>query len=115
MVVGGQGSRVKSFAASADCRVAVVVLHDSTVTVWDMADMKVRGKCVHDIQRFNLRFSCREHAFINTNCNDVLVVSCVFSLVGRRSYCFSEVQQAHQGGGRALKMDMQTGAWLHVG
>lgn len=52
------GSRVKSFAASANCHLAVIVLFDSTVTVWDTASME----CVSIIQTWGDRDAARVHS-----------------------------------------------------
>ena len=52
------GYRVKSFAANADCRVAVIVLFDSTVAVWDMATME----CTCVLQSWGDRDAARVHS-----------------------------------------------------
>ena len=39
---GHPGSRVKSFAVSANGRVGVTVLFDSSISVWDLKTMQVR-------------------------------------------------------------------------
>lgn len=52
------GYRVKSFAASADCRLAVIVLFDSTVAVWDMVAME----CSCMLQSWGDRDAARVHS-----------------------------------------------------
>ncbi|DBB08019.1 TPA: hypothetical protein ACH3X3_009392 [Trebouxia sp. C0006] len=52
------GYRVKSFAASADCRLAVIVLFDSTVAVWDMGSME----CICMLQSWGDRDAARVHS-----------------------------------------------------
>ena len=52
------GYRVKSFAASADCRLAVIVLFDSTVAVWDMVNME----CSCMLQSWGDRDAARVHS-----------------------------------------------------
>ena len=52
------GYRVKSFAASADCKLAVVVLFDSTVAVWDMVSME----CICMLQSWGDRDAARVHS-----------------------------------------------------
>ena len=52
------GSRVKSFAANANCRLAVVVLFDSTVTVWDTSSME----CASLLQSWGDRDAARVHS-----------------------------------------------------
>ena len=46
MGAGDQGSRVKSFAASANGHVGIVVLFDSSISVWDLETMQVRRACL---------------------------------------------------------------------
>eukprot|EP00891_Asterochloris_glomerata_P002441 jgi/Astpho2/2441/Aster-05689 len=53
-----QGSRVKSFSASADGSIAVIVLFDSTVAVWCLATMERR--CV--LQKWGDRDAVRVHS-----------------------------------------------------
>lgn len=55
---GHQGSRVKSFSASADGSIAVIVLFDSTVAVWCLATMERR--CV--LQKWGDRDAVRVHS-----------------------------------------------------
>lgn len=52
------GSRVKSFAANSSCRLAVIVLFDSTVTVWDTSSME----CVSMLQSWGDRDAARVHS-----------------------------------------------------
>ena len=49
---------MKSFAASADCKLAVVVLFDSTVAVWDMVSME----CICMLQSWGDRDAARVHS-----------------------------------------------------
>ena len=49
---------MKSFAASADCRLAVIVLFDSTVAVWDMVNMQ----CSCMLQCWGDRDAARAHS-----------------------------------------------------
>ena len=49
---------MKSFAASADCRLAIVVLFDSTVAVWDMVSME----CTCMLQSWGDRDAARVHS-----------------------------------------------------
>ena len=55
---GHQGSRVKSFSASADGSIAVIVLFDSTIAVWCLATMERR--CV--LQKWGDRDAARVHS-----------------------------------------------------
>lgn len=58
MCAGHAGYRVKSFAASADCRLAIIVLFDSTVAVWDMVNME----CSCMLQSWGDRDAARVHS-----------------------------------------------------
>ena len=55
---GHKGSRVKSFAASADGTIAVIVLFDSTVAVWDL----MRMECKSMLQKWGDRDAARVHS-----------------------------------------------------
>ena len=57
LIADHAGYRVKSFAASADCCVAVIVLFDSTVAVWDMVNME----CSCMLQSWGDRDAARVH------------------------------------------------------
>ena len=49
---------MKSFAANADCRLAIIVLFDSTVAVWDMVNME----CSCMLQSWGDRDAARVHS-----------------------------------------------------
>lgn len=51
---GHPGSRVKSFAVSANGAVGVTVLFDSTISVWDLKTMQVRHTARHREERQTL-------------------------------------------------------------
>jgi len=46
LLAGHQGSRVKSFAVSGNGRVAVTVLFDSSISVWDLVKSQVSARNV---------------------------------------------------------------------
>ena len=64
---GHQGSRVKSFAVSGDGRIAVTVLFDSSISVWDLEDMTVCPTCqvLSNMQFKGLQLAKKRSAMIH--------------------------------------------------
>jgi WD40 repeat protein len=72
-----RGSRVKSFAASGDGTIAVIVLFDSTVSVWDLDTLE----CRHRLQRWGDRNALHVHSsavnagYLAVNATNAVTVS----------------------------------------